>query len=114
MYGGPKKELIWQFDYRDLTRQFGKAAADLQIKGAVPYQLRHAGPSWDRLHRHRSLLEVQKRGRLRSAKSLVRYERHVLVGKEFQKYSAGIQWYKQDCDEHAEEYFFGRRRIPEV
>lgn len=51
---------------------------------AVLYQLRHAGPSHDRLTRARSSLEVKLRGRWTSDASVRRYERHAWVGQVFQ------------------------------
>ena len=45
----------------------------------VLYQLRHGGPSHDRLRRQRSLPEIKERGRWASDKSVRRYEAHALV-----------------------------------
>ncbi|CAK0894772.1 unnamed protein product [Prorocentrum cordatum] len=42
-------------------------------------QLRHGGPSHDRLRRQRSLPEIKERGRWASDKSVRRYEAHALV-----------------------------------
>ena len=41
-----------------------------------PYSVRHGGASSDALWRTRSLIEIQKRGRWRSEKSVRRYEKH--------------------------------------
>ena len=49
----------------------------------VLYQLRHAGPSHDRLHHLRSALEVKQRGRWASDSSTRRYEAHGRVNQEF-------------------------------
>ena len=41
---------VWPFRYDELTREFAAACQELRLEKVVPYQLRHAGPSWDRLH----------------------------------------------------------------
>ena len=63
----------------------------LSSQFAVLYQLRHAGPSHDRLTRARSSLEVKLRGRWTSDASVRRYERHVWVGQVFQSLPKKIQ-----------------------
>ncbi|CAK9028293.1 unnamed protein product, partial [Durusdinium trenchii] len=55
----------------------------LAQRHAVLYQLRHSGPSHDRLLRLRSLLEVKQRGRWASDKTLNRYEAHGRISQEF-------------------------------
>ncbi|CAK0798705.1 unnamed protein product, partial [Prorocentrum cordatum] len=48
----------------------------------VPYQLRHGGPSHDRLKRYRSMAEIKRRGRWASDYMMRRYEAHALVQQE--------------------------------
>ncbi|CAK0898069.1 unnamed protein product, partial [Prorocentrum cordatum] len=48
----------------------------------VPYQLRHGGPSHDRLKRYRSMDEIKRRGRWASDYTMKRYEAHALVQQE--------------------------------
>ncbi|CAK0877082.1 unnamed protein product, partial [Prorocentrum cordatum] len=48
----------------------------------VPYQLRHGGPSHDRLKRYRSMGEIKRRGRWASDYTMKRYEAHALVQQE--------------------------------
>ena len=55
----------------------------LAQRHAVLCQLRHSGPSHDRLLRLRSLLEVKQRGRWASDKTLNRYEAHGRISQEF-------------------------------
>lgn len=56
----------------------------MQKSSAVLYQLRHSGPSHDRLHKLRSTLEVKLRGRWESDSSVKRYEAHSKLALEFQ------------------------------
>lgn len=65
---------IFDFTYAQLAKRVQEAAAVLQVK-FVPYQVRHSGPSWDRLRQRRSLLEIQKRGHWRTFSSVQRYEK---------------------------------------
>ncbi|CAE7480442.1 ANK1 [Symbiodinium natans] len=58
---------------------------------AVMYQLRHSGPSHDRLANLRSLMEVKLRGRWGSDSSVKRYEAHGKVAGEFQKLPQEVQ-----------------------
>jgi hypothetical protein len=46
---------------------------------ATPHSVRHSGPSNDRFHKRRSLLQIQKRGRWASPKSVSRYEKEALL-----------------------------------
>ncbi|CAE8717298.1 unnamed protein product, partial [Polarella glacialis] len=46
---------------------------------ATPHSVRHSGPSNDRFHKRRSLLQIQKRGRWASPKSVARYEKEALL-----------------------------------
>ena len=58
---------------------------------AVLYQLRHSGPSHDRLHKLRSLSEVKKRGRWVSDSSVKRYEAHAKLNQEFHRLPKKVQ-----------------------
>ncbi|CAK0788060.1 unnamed protein product [Prorocentrum cordatum] len=48
----------------------------------VPCQLRHGGPSHDRLKRYRSMGEIKRRGRWASDYTMKRYEAHALAQQE--------------------------------
>jgi hypothetical protein len=80
----------------------------------VPYQLRHSGASHDRLKNLRALMEVLKRGRWRSLKSVARYERHASVAIEFRKLASHIQDHCVTCEARLEAAFLGREpaRLP--
>ncbi|CAE8600432.1 unnamed protein product, partial [Polarella glacialis] len=45
----------------------------------TPHSVRHSGPSNDKFHKRRSLLQIQKRGRWASPKSVARYEKEALL-----------------------------------
>ncbi|CAE8638853.1 unnamed protein product, partial [Polarella glacialis] len=45
----------------------------------TPHSVRHSGPSNDKFHKRRSLLQIQKRGRWASPKSVTRYEKEALL-----------------------------------
>ncbi|CAK0886389.1 unnamed protein product [Prorocentrum cordatum] len=59
----------------------------------VQYQLRHGGPSHDRLTKTRSVKEVWRRGRWASAKSVKRYEASARVQQEMQRLPAAVRAY---------------------
>ena len=61
MRQGDRTQKVWNFSYPEVAKQIAVAAAQLGLE-FVPYQLRHSGPSWDRLKERRTLKEIQKRG----------------------------------------------------
>eukprot|EP00971_Amphidinium_carterae_P350193 6491429-Amphidinium_carterae.1 len=63
---GASNDCIWAFPYTELYHEVRKVTAELNI-AFVPYQLRHSGPSWDRVRSYRTLAEIQKRGQWASA-----------------------------------------------
>lgn len=63
----------------------------LPLQQCVMYQLRHAGPSHDRLNNYRTSLEVKLRGRWSADSSVQRYEKHALINAEFQALPRKIQ-----------------------
>ena len=74
LHKGPEGQRVWSFRYDQFLREFRTSARRLGVE-LVPYQARHSGASLDRVDNRRPQLEVQKRGRWRSYKSLVRYEK---------------------------------------
>jgi len=58
---------------------------------AVLHQLRHSGPSYDKLVNARTMLEIKMRGRWAADSSVKRYENHAWVGQEFQSLPKKIQ-----------------------
>ena len=57
----------------------------------VPYQLRHGGPSHDRLKRYRSMAEIKARSRWASDYTMKRYEAHALVQQELAALPADVR-----------------------
>ena len=81
---------LWPFNYIELSRAIAKVVAKWELN-FVPYQLRHAGPAWDRLHEKRTLMDVQKRGGWRAFKSVARYEKGARVTAEFLELPASLR-----------------------
>ena len=79
--------------YDNLAAAWKRALSQIGLdqRFAVLYQLRHSGPSHDRLLKLRSLGEVKQRGRWAADKSLNRYEAHGRVGQEFFSLPKNIQ-----------------------
>ncbi len=60
--------------YEELFRSFSKDMG-LPVSAFTPHTLRHSGPSFDILHHHRTLKEIQERGRWESINSVRRYKK---------------------------------------
>eukprot|EP00438_Fugacium_kawagutii_P020747 Skav227424 [mRNA] locus=scaffold1986:83849:88250:+ [translate_table: standard] len=56
--------------FRDFSR-----AHSLSPGTFTPHTLRHSGPSFDAIHQHRTLNEIQQRGRWAAASSVTRYKK---------------------------------------
>ena len=63
--------------WRTFREHFRSAVsrAGLDSWEVTPHHLRHAGPSDDYLHNHRSLADIQRRGRWAATSSMKRYEK---------------------------------------
>ena len=108
---GPPASRLWDFDYPDMAESFKAAAQALGLEPFVPYQLRHSGPSWDRLHSRRSQAAVMKRGRWRSLASLARYEKGGMVTKQYEKLPQKLRDHLEMCATHIESVVLGRRAV---
>lgn len=86
----PMDRPLWDFSYSDYFHVFSQIAKTLKLE-VTPYHLRHSGPSIDRSRNIRSLLEVQKRGRWKSHKSVTRYERAARLAANFRELPVAIQ-----------------------
>ena len=73
---------------KELQRACTEIGLNLKV---VPYQLRHSGASIDKSRDCRTLKEIMKRGRWRSMKSLVRYEKHSRLADFFVKMTTAVQ-----------------------
>ncbi|CAK8994704.1 unnamed protein product [Durusdinium trenchii] len=81
---------LWNFNYSHYFKVFSQVTETLGLD-MTPYQMRHSGPSIDRSRNLRSLLEVQKRGRWRSHKSVARYEKSARLAATFQMLPPPLQ-----------------------
>jgi hypothetical protein len=84
---------LFQLEYLQLKALWEAALrkTGLDTGYAVLYQVRHSGPSFDRLHQHRSILEVKSRGRWTSDSSVRRYEAHARLSQEFARLPKALQ-----------------------
>ena len=84
---------LFHLDYPSLLQLWKNALAQLKLSylNLNLYSLRHGGPSHDRLHSLRSLLETKERGRWKSDAAMRRYEAHAAIQKEFLNLPADIQ-----------------------
>ena len=92
MRQGDRTQNVRNLSYPEVAKQIAVAAAQLWLE-FVPYQLRHSGPSWDRLKEGRTLKEIQKRGHWGSFSSVTRYERAAVVMAEYEKLDPDLRVY---------------------
>jgi len=100
--GAPRGKPVWIFTYPELVKQFKLTCSRLGIP-AVPYMMRHSGPSIDRALKFRPLDEVRKRGRWASHKSVVRYEKAARLSKAWHDLPAASQKRCEALDARLEE-----------
>ena len=72
-------------------KKLKEAIQAVGVMDLVPYQMRHSGPSIDRVKGRRSLDECRKRGRWQSWRSLVRYEKAARLGHAWNMLSATVR-----------------------
>jgi hypothetical protein len=106
---GPKSELVFNFTYPELVDKFHASVARLGLPAFVPYQLRHSGPSWDKLHARRGQVAIMRRGRWRSLASLARYEKGGMVTKEYAKLAAPLRAHLEECGRNIRAVMLGER-----
>lgn len=84
---------LFRINYAQLKNHWHKTLQQVGLRRdwAVLYQLRHSGPSHDRLHRLRTTLEVKLRGRWEADSSVKRYEAHSKLALEFQNLPPEVQ-----------------------
>ena len=87
------------------------AAKRLQID-VTPYNMRHSGPSIDRSQNLRPLLEVQKRGRWKSHKSVARYEKSARLAANFNQLPTKTQRHCLHVETLLGDVMLGRTRPP--
>ena len=92
---------IWNFTYPALVKEFQISSQRLGVQ-VVPYQCRHSGASHDRAVEARPLLEIQKRGQWKSARSVVRYEKSARLGQVYAQYPSLLQAWIETVSLHVE------------
>ena len=90
---GDPEGFLFRTDYVKVKRAWDRALKTLKLpaKFAVLYQIRHSGPSWDMLVKHRSLPEIKRRGQWASDFTVKRYENHALVSVQFDQLTDGLR-----------------------
>jgi len=107
----PAQQLLWDFDYQSYYQAFVTAAKKMQIE-ITPYNMRHSGPSIDRSQNTRPLLEVQKRGRWRSHKSVTRYEKSARLAANFNQLPLKTQRHCLHVESLLGDVMLGRTKPP--
>ena len=98
-------ENMFLFTYSELLQQFKLACAELQIKDASLYRLRHGGASHDAAARLRTIAEIKRRGRWASDRSVRRYEKRTWLQSEEVKVSPTLEAKAQRIEEGLPELF---------
>ena len=111
---GPPEEKIFDFSYQDLVREFGRSRRRLRIKRLVPYQTRHSGASIDLCLSHRSLREVQSRGRWGSEKSMLRYNKSAKLAQSMKQFDRRQLDYFATAESRLEALFVGQALVEEL
>ena len=108
---GPRGEKVFPWKYARLARVFGLAARRIGVP-LVPYQGRHSGASIDAARRHRPLLEIQKRGRWASLKSVTRYEKSGKLSETWRSLTPIQRRHFEVCEGAIERAVLHRRGLP--
>ena len=84
---------LFNLGHAEMVSAWKQALVDLGLEHnhAVLHQLRHSGPSYDRCHRLRSLMEIKARGRWAADSSLRRYEQHGRLNQEYHRLPLATQ-----------------------
>ena len=99
---------IWNFAYPAFVKEFQISSKRVDVQ-VVPYQCRHSGASHDRAVEARPLLEIQKRGQWKSARSVVRYEKSARLGQVYAQYPSFLQAWIETVSPHVEGIVLGLR-----
>ena len=94
---GDPQSGLWTFSYQQFVSGLVQVCVDSGMPKMVPYEMHHSGPSHDRCLKLRSLLQVQKRGRWKSTRSLVRYEKHTRIQQQWNKLSPALKSHAERC-----------------
>jgi hypothetical protein len=93
--GRPSHASMWRHSPQDYNDFLEAAALRLGIAHMKPsaYGFRHAGASYDVLSARRQLLEIKRRGRWKTDRSLARYGKEALAAAELSKVPPIIREY---------------------
>ena len=105
---GNAKQRVWPSSYAEYVPVFKAAAASIGLPSLVPHQARHSVASIDAPGKHRSLPDIQRRGRWKTLASVQRYERRAQLGKSAAKLSARQRFVFRFALDHLEELLFGK------
>ena len=97
---------------QDFNRLLRAAGQELGITSLVAYEARHSGASNDRLHDRRDLLAVQKRGRWKTTRSLVRYEKHTRMLQLWASLPLAVRSHCSMCEQHLAAFVLGGKAAP--
>lgn len=106
-----KEQPLWSFDYGHYSQVFQQITESMNLD-MTPYQMRHSGPSIDRSRNVRSLVEVQKRGRWKSHKSVARYEKSARLAANFQALPSRLQHHCLAAERQLEAVMLGMVQPP--
>ncbi len=111
MKEGEPTDKLWSFNYIEVGKEIKACAAKLGVT-FTPYQLRHSGPSWDRLKEYRTLQEVQKRGGWRTTKSVMRYEQAARSLSEYAKVDPAVKLFMEEAARDLKLYVLEGKPVP--
>ena len=106
-----KFQPLFQTDHQSFFEVFRRATNNIGIY-AVPYQMRHSGPSLDLVQGIRDITSCRKRGRWATMTSLKRYEKHGRLNDTWRLLSPGTQAYCLTCKHDAEGYILAGETCP--
>ena len=106
-----KSQPLFQTDYQSFLEVFRRATNNIGIE-AVPYQMRHSGPSLDLAQGIRDITSCQKLGFWATMTSLKRYEKHGRLNDTWRLLSPGTQAYCLTCEHDAEGYILAGKTCP--
>lgn len=79
-----------------------------------PYRLRHGGASMDYWEKHRSIVEIQKRGRWRATASVRRYEKGGRLSQLLNSLPSHTQELATWASENIEQAFYNQRLLTNI
>ena len=107
--GGPPDEPAFNFVYLTISQSFNEAVNLGTLKKMVMYQLRHTGPSWERLQNSRSRDDCFRRSRWKTLQSFARYETMGEVSREYMRYSQTQRSFMESCSKEMQAVMLHKR-----